>query len=141
LLGGGLDVLGDVDVDGLEAAIAQGAEALVAHRGVDLAEPVPFEHGEVVPLHDLGEGGLHRGGPRGGADQHEQDSGGDEDAGGRRSVPHYISDRPFLCSPVGLALACAAALGAAVGAWSLGRLLLVASWKISRASWLPSPPA
>jgi hypothetical protein len=52
-----------------------------------------------MPLHDLGEGGLRRGGPGGGADQHEQDSGGNEDAGDRRSVPHHISDQPFtLCS-------------------------------------------
>jgi hypothetical protein len=73
----------------------QGVEARVGHRGVDLAQPVPFEHGEIVVLQDLGEGGgLGRCGTRGGADQHEQDSGGDEDPGDRRFAPHHISDQP-----------------------------------------------
>jgi hypothetical protein len=69
----------------------QGAEARVGHRGVDLAQPVPFEHGEAVLLHHLGG---RRGGTRGAADQHDHDSGGDEGAGDRRSMPHQTSDRP-----------------------------------------------
>jgi hypothetical protein len=88
---GDLDVFGDVGVDGREAVLAQVAEALVGHHGVGLAQPMPFEHGEAVLLEHLGG---RRGGRTRSADQHEHDSGGDEGAGDRRSMPHQTSDQP-----------------------------------------------
>jgi hypothetical protein len=53
---------------------------------------VPFEHGEAVLLQNLG--WCRGGGTRGAADQHEHNSGGYEDAGDRRSMPHQTSDQP-----------------------------------------------
>jgi len=43
-----LQVLAHIGVDRLEAVGAQATEALVAHLGVDLAEPVPLEDGRLI---------------------------------------------------------------------------------------------
>jgi hypothetical protein len=93
-----LQVLAHIGVDRLEAVGAQATEALVAHLGVDLAEPVPLEDGQRMPAQGLGRGS-RRGGARIGAPQQEEDNRGAKDAGDRRPAHHQTSDESSRSDP------------------------------------------
>jgi hypothetical protein len=93
---GDLEVFTDVGVDRLEAVRAQRAEALLAHPGVDLAYPVPLEHGEAMLLEELAGGSRRGGGTRVRAQHHKKDRRGDKDSGDRRPLHHHTSRRAVL---------------------------------------------